>query len=687
MKNMQTKIPRWMLSTFIGLAMSTSVGFGMPTITVDTFDTGGTIVNNMWQWYGGADFWWDASQDHTGNSGGSLYITHPVAAGADTIIVPEVIHGGVWWFSPVYTDLTLYTSASCWFKWDTISSTMTVNNFNTQGNGGFSIALIDAPTAWSSHPLPFQQIAGSGSWEHLNFPIVNTIPHIDQIVGLAYYDWKPAPWSGTVAFWIDDVLFESTLCDCPLPAPTIKSVSGTTTGLNVFMIEVGSSFYDRQSVYCLPNTGVSWWDVATPGNPVDYKFTIASMPGPASATHGCEAWMFLSPNPSGLEVAPDWTEANMVIAFVQQDSSGNATLHFQYKVNEPNQQQMYYGGHDTVVVPGVSTNYMYWTSPVGSQPGGPITVSMAPGINNITNETGDLGSVTNPATAAGTWTIRFTSNTNVTLIAPGGDTRNLVITPYYANFLNPAGVMNLYLGGQPNNASAFNKPVVYSRFQLSGTPAEINDNFATDTTLDTNIWSRAQATVPAGVLVVPGGVEYFVTWTLPAVGYSLEAGNQLTDLSVWGAPSLYPQIPMFGMMGQFVDSTEVPPGPNVFFNLIKRAFSQLQVILPGETPAPVTLTGKTGTPTAVSLGAGGLVNVAVNACDATWHKINGVADTVHLSTTDGASVIPANAGLVNGTVTFAPLHFNTAGSQTITATDLTDGSKTPNTSTPVTVGL
>ena len=684
---MKPKTHCWRFSIFIGLALSTSVGFSASDITVDTFDNGTTAANNMWNWYGGAVFAWDSSQDHTGNGGGSLYITHPSAAGADTIIVPETLSGGQWMWSSTF-DLTAYTSASCWFKWDTANSTMTVSDFNTVNAGGFSIGLFNSANGFvggNQESLGYVQIAGTGAWEQLSFPINNTLPNINSIVGVEYYAWKADPWPGTTAFWIDDVIFKAALCECPLLAPTIKSVSGATAGLNVFMIEVGSSYYDRQSVYCLTNTGVSWWDVAAPGNPVDYKFIIAGMPGPASATAGCEAWMFLSPNPSGLERAPDWNEANLVRVSVQQDASGNATLHLQYKVNEPNQQQMYYGGSDTVVVAGVSTNYMYWTSPVGSQPGGPITVPVAPGINNITNETGDLGSVTNPATAAGTWTIRFTSNTNVTLIAPGGDTKSVVITPYYANFLNPAGVMNIYLGGQPNNAGAFNKAVVYSRFQLSGTPAEINDNFATDLTLDTNTWSTAQATAPAGVLPVPGSAAYFVTWTLPAGGYSLECGNQLADLSVWGSPSLYPQIPMVGIMGQFVDSTEVPVGPNAFFNLIRRVFTQLQVILPGETAAPGTPTGKAGAPTPVSIGAGGWINVTVNACDATWHRINGVTDTVHLGTTDGASLNPVNTALANGTVTFPPLQFNTAGSQTITATDLTDATKTPNTSTPVTV--
>ena len=682
-----SKIYGWIPSALVGLALSTSVGLSNDVITVDTFDDGGSsVANHMWNWYGGAVFAWDSSQNHTPGGSGSLYISHPSAAGADTIIVPETWTpgSGIWWGStPV--DLTTYTNAQCWFKWDSANSTMTVNNFNTEGQGGFSIYVNDSSGFGDAarHPLPFAQIAGTGDWEQLNFKIVDTIPNINSINAIEYYDWKPAPWSGTVAFWIDDVIFQQGAVF--VPPPIVKPLAAAQVGLNCFNSTTGNSFFDRQEVYCITNTGVAWWDVATSGNPVDYSFTIAAMPGPPSTANGCEAWMFLSPNPSGLESAPDWNEANMIIAFVQQDASGNATLHLQYKVNEPSQQQMYSGGSETQTDGSSYTNYIYWTGAVGSQPGGPITVPIAPGINNITNETGNLGSVTNPATCAGKWTVRFTSNTNITIIAPGGDTTNVVITPYYGDFLNPAGVLRIYLGGQANNAAAINQAVVYSRFQLSGTPMTIDDNFATDTTLDTNTWSRSVATGQPGVLIVPTSAKYLVTWTVPAGGFSLEAGNQLTDLSVWGSPSMYPVIPMSGINGQFVDSTEVPSGPNAFFNLIQRAFTQLQVILPGETAVPGPGTGKTGTPTPVSIGAGGLINFTVNACDATWHVISGVFDTVHITTSDGASLDPADAALANGTVMFSNLQFNTLGSQTITATDTTDGSKTPNTSSPVTV--
>ena len=114
-------------------------------------------------------------------------------------------------------------------------------------------------------------------------------------------------------------------------------------------------------------------------------------------------------------------------------------------------------------------------------------------------------------------------------------------------------------------------------------------------------------------------------------------------------------------------------------------FTKLQILLPGETAAPGTPSGKTGTPTART--AGTPFSVTVNAVDATWNVIDTVTDMVRITSSDANASLPANAALVAGTQTFT-VTLLTAGSHTLTATDVTDGIKTPNTSpaTAVTAG-
>src|SRR5204862_355890 len=100
------------------------------------------------------------------------------------------------------------------------------------------------------------------------------------------------------------------------------------------------------------------------------------------------------------------------------------------------------------------------------------------------------------------------------------------------------------------------------------------------------------------------------------------------------------------------------------------AFAKLQLLAPGETAAPGSATGKTGSPSAQIAGAS--VNVMVKAVDANWNLVSGVSDLLGISLSDANATAPANAALASGTQTFS-VTFKTAGSATVTATDIGDG--------------
>src|SRR4029079_18315225 len=111
------------------------------------------------------------------------------------------------------------------------------------------------------------------------------------------------------------------------------------------------------------------------------------------------------------------------------------------------------------------------------------------------------------------------------------------------------------------------------------------------------------------------------------------------------------------------------------------AFNKLQLLVPGETADPGSATGKTGSPSAQT--AGTSFNVTVNAVDANWNPVSST-DTVGITSSDAYAGLPANAALVTGTKTFS-VTLKTAGSKTVTATDVSDGSKTANTSPSITL--
>jgi len=112
------------------------------------------------------------------------------------------------------------------------------------------------------------------------------------------------------------------------------------------------------------------------------------------------------------------------------------------------------------------------------------------------------------------------------------------------------------------------------------------------------------------------------------------------------------------------------------------AFTQLQLLAPGETAGPGSASGKTGTPSAQIVGIG--FGVTVNAVDAFWNLVNTVSDTVGLSSSDTSATLPSATPLAAGTASLT-VAFNANGNFTLTATDLTDGSKSASTSPAISV--
>jgi hypothetical protein len=76
---------------------------------------------------------------------------------------------------------------------------------------------------------------------------------------------------------------------------------------------------------------------------------------------------------------------------------------------------------------------------------------------------------------------------------------------------------------------------------------------------------------------------------------------------------------------------------------IAAAFTKLQTLLPGETAAPGTPTGKMGTPNVQT--AGSVFTVTVNAVDANWNLVSTITDTVQITSADNNASLP-NAALV-----------------------------------------
>jgi hypothetical protein len=109
------------------------------------------------------------------------------------------------------------------------------------------------------------------------------------------------------------------------------------------------------------------------------------------------------------------------------------------------------------------------------------------------------------------------------------------------------------------------------------------------------------------------------------------------------------------------------------------AFARLLITAPGESPAPGTATGRTGTATDQSINYA--FNVTVRATDQWFNPVTTSNHTVHISSNDPLAQLPPDAAMVNGIVDL-PVRLSTGGFQQITASDVTDGTK-PSSTTQV----
>jgi hypothetical protein len=604
----------WRVSWIVAglLAVGSSTVRGASTTNVFSFDTSGST--GAWAlpaWGGqGAGSAWDGTQDSTGNSGGSLHVIQDWSLG-DQMVDLGWFSGGAWWNpGSAQIDLTQYTNCFFYIKWDAANSSADMSVYNSTGETLqlWAVPIDNGATGWIDiGPCPVPAAASNG-WVKVNVPISASIPGISTSYGLGLKKWVGNGLTSKFAFWIDDITIEAT--PVVLPPPTVH-IAKPGTGMNIF---AATGLYNRESLKTV--NGQSW--VGRSG-PVSYSYTIKQgVDGTGGAQF--QNHVFLASNP-GTETSPDWNEANVIFLDMESQTNGGVAWTFRYKTNQPSGNSMCY---DTNVVPG---------------------------ILNDTNRTG-------------TWTVTFLNDTNVTMTGPSGGTTNFDL-PTWLPPLFPDTV-SAYFGVQANNSTGIGGQSIYSEIKIQNTANPLDDVFTTDSSLNTNNWSIVS--VDPSVIQVPPSAAFWITWTVPDAGFSLVESSNIAATVNWVSPVGVSPVQMGGIKWALMPSSSLPAGRNGFFGLIKRAFTQMQVLLPGETNAPGTVSGKIGTPTPSSYTVGTIFPVTINAVDSTFHIVNTTGPTIALSSGDTSATFDTPASLVNGTVVLNAA-FGAAGTWTITATN------------------
>jgi hypothetical protein len=272
------------------------------------------------------------------------------------------------------------------------------------------------------------------------------------------------------------------------------------------------------------------------------------------------------------------------------------------------------------------------------------TVTVVSGTDNSESVSPSSGALVN-GTRQFSVTLNSTGAQTLT-VSTGGGIQSMTSAPIQ---VIPAGVNGFAFDPIPPGVVA-GTPITV-RIRAVDTGGNTQPNYAADAILTSN--TGVGSVTPNQITFANG------EWT-----------GQVTLFGAGGAVALtaadYSVPPKIGSSSSFV----VSPGP----------FYRLQVILPGQTAAGGTASGKTGTPTNQT--AGNPFNITVRAVDEWWNLIPGVTDLIGLTSTDTFAWMPADTNLVNGQVVI-PVRLHKAGNQTITATDLDDSNIFPNTSSPV----
>ncbi len=158
------------------------------------------------------------------------------------------------------------------------------------------------------------------------------------------------------------------------------------------------------------------------------------------------------------------------------------------------------------------------------------------------------------------------------------------------------------------------------------------------------ITSFGEGRVSPSVVTLSSG-----TWTGPLTMYRADetAINR-------GNVNLYAWLPQAPTKNGTSDPFTVHPG----------TFARLQLVLPGQSPLPGSLSGLSGSPATQS--AGTPFNVIVYGTDAWWNPVY-AADVVRVVSSDPACA-PVSGALVNGARSFS-LTLGTVGTQTLTVSD------------------
>ena len=399
----------------------------------------------------------------------------------------------------------------------------------TDGSGRFGGVEVDwtpQSEGWPSTGLGTAFFyATNSNWVHVEMPFdASTVPKLSAVTHVGFkiqQNATGAALTGTTMFWMDNIILHGRAATAPPPTVSLAPVK-TPPGLMV-VAPGGGNGYRRGMIRTLdPVNGLpnySW--LGQGATPVTYSLTIASYP---VGYYYLQSQIFLVPN-GGNDASVDWTAATVLALDIRNLPDGTAAAKFRYKTNHPSAN---------------AEDYQ------------PAVLVCSNGI-------------------LGTWIMTFLNDTNVTVTAPNGASTNFALPEAAAmEFYNP---LSVYFGNQQNGTANAGQASTYSRVKVTGVAIspEIDETFAgPDLNPDpANAKWKVVGEMPSCVFIVRSDHKWWVNWTLPDTGFSLQGSPTLAAGS-WVTDPQWTNVVNTALGNRMlIPESSLPSAPMSFFRMLK----------------------------------------------------------------------------------------------------------------------
>ena len=452
----------------------------------------GQITNVYGPWFGDVPtISWDPTMDaQTNANSGSLKLVNVFTGGDQWTFTDGTIGAGTGpgITPPITNNFSLLT-----FEFDVMYApgSPTWTNGGVVSYGNLEWGIVGGPVgAFSGTGYGAVQVNVTNvGWTHVVIPLNPQTDADFASISDIFFKQDGGAYGnliGTSTLWLDNLKFTYTNV-APVIPPPVMTIQKPVPALRLFT--GGSDQNGRTELISATGMPESWVG-ATAGSPVTYSFKIISVP-----SNMAQSGLFLVP----------------------QNGVPSTT----------------YNGQDYT-----ATNGLWLT--FGSS-----------GIARVSWKTNDAGAnaysqnvalqFTNAAGAVGTWTLTFTSATAGTVTGPGGSPLAFTIADPNAA-ADFADVVSAYFGCQISSTAAIGAYEDWASISITGTGSPINENFTTEPsgTLSAT-WRTVYGGADGGAAVIISTndfPEYWVNWTVPAVGLSLGSSTNL-PASQWINPGYY----------------------------------------------------------------------------------------------------------------------------------------------------